>query len=173
MYVADPKRAVHIEHAGNIVEVIDPESGFDAGSSPYFSSPKMTKYCDVLVDETDPNFGFHLAKKRGIFRMERYHKLFQMKKPLKLADIPSMTGDHGGRGTGIIQEHHEGSCPIGSDYTICAHGGPTHGEEGPAGQTGSFHANAWSVINVPDERKMYIAFGSPCEAGYVPFHPPK
>lgn len=175
-YMADPKRAVHIEHTGKKLEVIDPECGFDAGSSPYFSSPNMTEFCDVLVDETDPDFHFGLAKKRGIFRMERYHELFQMKKPLKLEDIPSMTGDHGGRGTGIIQEHMDGSGPIGSDYTICSHGGAgkSKNPEGhPHGQAGSYHANAWSVIHVPDKLTMYMAFGSPCEAGYVPFHPPK
>jgi hypothetical protein len=173
MYVGDTKRAVHIEHTGRDVEVIDPESGFDAGSSPYFSSPRMQPFCDVMVDETDPDFTFHFAKKRGVFRMERYHELFQMKKPLKLSDIPSMTGDHGGRGTGLVQEHIAGACLQGSDYTICAHGTAGHGSEGPQGQQGSFHANAWSVIFVPDQKKMYMAFGNPCEAGYVPFHPPK
>jgi hypothetical protein len=173
MYIGDTKRAVHIEHTGRDVEVIDPECGFDAGSSPYFSSPRMQQFCDVMVDETDPEFTFHFAKKRGVFRMERYHELFQMKKPLKLEDLPSMTGDHGGRGTGLVQEHIEGACPQGSDYTICAHGTAGHGSEGPQGQSGSFHANAWSVIHVPDQRKMYMAFGNPCEAGYVPFYPPK
>jgi len=64
IYLADKKRAVHIEYAGKHVEVIEPESGFDAGSSPYFSSPRMTPHCNVLVDETDPKFRWRVAKKR-------------------------------------------------------------------------------------------------------------
>jgi hypothetical protein len=171
--LADPKRAVHIEIAGKHFEVIEPESGFSAGSSPYFSSPKMTSYCDVLTDETDPKFSYRKAKKRGVFRMERYHELFEEKKPLRLEDVPSILGDHGGRGTGLITENMEGSCLQGSDYTICVHGKLSSYEWGEAGHKGSFHTNCWSCIHKPDERKMYIAFGNPCEADYIPFKPPK
>lgn len=173
IYLADPKRAVHIEYTGKRVEIIDPESGFDAGASPYFSSPKMTSYCNVIIDETDPNFSYMVAKKRGMFRMERWHALFEQKKPLSLEDIPSMTGDHGGRGSGLIQEHMEGACPQGSDYTICVHGGPSHGRGGTSGTVGSFHASSFSNISQPDKLKFWMAFGSPCEAGYVPFRPPR
>ncbi len=173
IYLADPKRAVHIEYTGKRVEVIDPESGFDAGSSPYFSSPNMTPSCNVLVDETDPHFSYMTAKKRGVFRMERWHELFNQKKPISIEDIPSMAGDHGGRGSGIIQESIEGACPQGSDYTICAHGKPSHGRGGTSGTVGSFHASSFSNISQPSERKFWLAFGNPCEAGYVPFKPPK
>jgi hypothetical protein len=174
-YIADKKRAAHIEETGKHVEVIDPESGFSAGASPYFSSPKMTTFCDVIVDETDPRFTQQRAKKRGVFRMERYHELFQQKKPLKIEDIPSILGDHGGRGTGIIQENIEGACLQGSDYTICVHGGRMKGGEASNWSLrapGSFHASAFSNISQPEKLTIYVAFGSPCEAGYVPFKPP-
>ena len=172
IYLADPKRAGHCEYTSKRVEVIDPESGFDAGSSPYFSSPKMKPSCNVYVDETVPGFSYHLAKKRGVFRMEQYHALFKAKKPLTLEKIPSILGNHGGRGTGIIRESIEGAIPQGSDYTICVHGGSAHGGGGPAGETGSFHSSGWSNISVPSKLKFYMAFGSPCEAGFIPFKPP-
>jgi len=164
IYLADKKRAVHIEYAGKHVEVIEPESGFDAGSSPYFSSPRMTPHCNVLVDETDPRFSWRVAKKRGVFRMERWHELYEKHKPLSLEKMPTLLGDHGGRGTGLIQEHIEGACPQGSDYTICAHGTRT--------KSGSFHASHFSNISQPDKLKLWIAAGNPCECGFFPFTPP-
>ena len=173
IYLADKKRAVHIEYAGSNIEVIDPESGFDSGSSPYFSTPKTREWCNVVVDETNPKWSYMVSKTRGVFRMERYHELFQMKKPLKLADIPSMTGDHGGRGTGIIQEHIEGFCPSGSDYTICAHGGRSRGIGGTGGTASSFHSSSFGNISDPNKLTFWVSFGNSCEAGFVPFHPPK
>ena len=164
IYLADKKRAVHIEYAGKHVEVIEPESGFDAGSSPYFSSPRMTPHCNVLVDETDPRFSWRVAKKRGVFRMERWHELYEAHKPLSLEKMPTLLGDHGGRGTGLVQEHIEGACPQGSDYTICAHGTRT--------ESGSFHASHFSNISQPSKLKLWIAAGNPCECGFFPFTPP-
>jgi hypothetical protein len=174
IYLADPKRAVHIEYTGRHIEVIDPEDGFHAGASPYFSSPKMTPHCNVLTDETDPQFIYFVAKARGQFRMERWHELFQMKKPLTIDELPSMLGDHGGRGTGAITEDIEGACPQGSDYTICVHGRPSKGHAGStSGTKGSFHASSFSNISQPDKLKYWIAFGNPCEAGFISFQPPK
>ena len=94
--------------------------------------------------------------------MERYYELFNEKNPLKLDDVPSILGDHGGRGTGIIQENIEDACPQGSDYTICVHGSRVQGLK-------TFHSSSFSSIAVPDKKRLYLAFGSPCECGYIPF----
>ncbi len=173
IYLADKKRAVHIEYAGRKIEVIDPENGFDAGSSPYFSTPKTREWCNVISDMTDPNFGYHVAKARGVFRMARWHELFQIHKPLTIEKMPTLLGDHGGRGTGIIQEHIDGACPQGSDYTICAHGKRSRGTGGTGGTATSFHASSFGTIIQPDKGKFWVAFGNSCEAGFIPFTPPK
>ncbi len=173
IYLADKKRAVHIEYAGSKIEVIDPESGFDSGSSPYFSTPKTREWCNVVVDETNPKWSYMVSKTRGVFRMERYHELFNMYKPLTIEKMPTIMGDHGGRGTGIIREHLEGACPQGSDFTICAHGRASRGIGGTSGVLGSFHATSYSNISQPAKLTLWIAPGNPCEAGYFPFHPPK
>ncbi len=173
IYLADKKRAVHIEYAGRNIEVIDPESGFDAGSSPYFSTPKTREWCNVISDITDPLYGYHVAKARGVFRMERWHELFQMYKPLTIEKMPTLLGDHGGRGTGLIQEHIEGACPQGSDYTICAHGKRSRGIGGTGGTSTSFHASSFGNISQPDKLTFWVAFGNSCEAGFVPFNPPQ
>lgn len=173
IYLADKKRAVHIEYAGRKIEVIEPENGFDAGSSPYFSTPKTREWCNVISDMTDPLYGYHVAKARGVFRMERWHELFQMHKPLTIEKIPELLGDHGGRGTGLIQEQIEGACPQGSDYTICAHGSRSRGTGGTGGTATSFHASSFGNISQPSKLKFWVAFGNSCEAGFVPFKPPK
>lgn len=172
IYLADKKRAVHIEYAGRNIEIIEPESGFHAGSSPYFSTPKTQEWCNVMVDETDPNFNWKTAKKRGFFRMKRYHELFEEKKPLTLRKMPSILADHGGLGTGVVGESIEGACPQGSDYTICAHGRRSRGGGGTSGTETSFHSSSFSNISCPEKLTFWVAPGNPCEAGYFPFRPP-
>jgi hypothetical protein len=173
IYLADKKRAVHIEYAGRNIAVIDPENGFDAGASPYFSTPKTQEWCNVISDNTDPNYGYHVAKARGQFRMERWHELFEMHKPLTIEKMPTLLGDHGGRGTGVVQEHIEGACYQGSDYTICVHGKRSRGTGGTGGTATSFHSSSFGNISQPDKLKFWVAFGNSCEAGFVPFTPPK
>ena len=173
IYLADSKRAVHIEYAGDNIEVIDPENGFDAGSSPYFSTPKTREWCNVVADETDPKWSYMVAKTRGVFRMERYHELFKQHRPLTVEKMPTILGDHGGRGSGIVREYMEGACPQGSDFTICAHGRPSRGIGGTSGVAGSFHASSYSNISDPARLTLWIAAGNACEAGYFPFHPPR
>ena len=172
IYLADRKRAVHIEYAGRNIEVIDPESGFDSGASPYFSTPKTQEWCNVVSDETDPQYSYHVAKARGLFRMERWHELFKIHRPLTIEKIPTLLGDHGGRGTGIIQEHIEGACHQGSDFTICVHGKRSRGIGGTGGTATSFHSSSFSNISQPEKLRFWVAFGNPCEAGFVPFKPP-
>ena len=179
IYLGDPKRAVHIEFTAKHIEVIDPEEGFDAGSSSIFTSPKMLPFNEgafPVEGEAAPDIYKASPRLRTIYRVERFHQLFQEKRPLKLADIPSILGDHGGRGSaGLIREWFKGAVPQGSPYTICAHGAKTpkrHGSFGGLRQKGSFHAHAYSNIEVPDIRTLYIACGNPCEAGYLPFTVP-
>lgn len=174
IYLGDTKRAVHIEYSGKRLEVIDPEKGFEAGASSAFSHPRMKECLPYITDMDDPRFwDIRSGIRSGIFRMERYHELFAEMKPLTLEMVPKILGDHGGRGTGVIREDMEGACLQGSDFTICVHGAKTlKGRGGSHGTPGSFHAASFSNIEVPDERKMYIAFGNACESGYVPFYPP-
>ncbi len=174
LYIGDTKRAAHIEYSGKHVEVIEPENGFEAGASSAFSHPNMKKTLPYIKDMDDPEY-WNIASgiRSGIFRMERYHELFQELKPLTLEMIPRILGDHGGRGTGLIREDMEGACLQGSDFTICVHGKRRlEGPGGSHGTPGSFHAASFSNIEIPDQKKMYIAFGNSCEAGYVPFTPP-
>lgn len=173
IYLADKKRAVHIEYAGRSLEILDPDNGFDAGASPCFSTSKTMEWCNVISDMTNPLYNYHVAKARGIFRMERYHELFKIHKPLTIEKIPTLLGDHGGRGTGVVQEHIEGACPQGSDFTICVHGRRSLGTGGTGGTSTSFHSSSFSNISQPDKMRFWVAFGNPCEAGFVPFKPPK
>lgn len=175
IYLGDPKRAVHIEYSGKRIEVIDPEKGFEAGASSAFSHPNMKKCLPYITDMDDPRFwDLRSGIRSGIFRMERHHELFEKYKPLTLEMIPRHLGDHGGRGTGLIRESIEGACPQGSDFTICIHGSMQATSAGGShGTMGSFRACSFSNIEIPDLRKMYIAFGNACEAGYVPLYPPK
>lgn len=179
IYLGDKKRAVHIEYTGEHIEIMDPEEGFDAGASSAFSHHKMKNYHWYIKDIFDPRlFAPRYSLFSGLWRMERFHELFEKYKPLKLEIIPTILGDHGGRGTGLVREDMEGACLQGSDFTICVHGSQI--EKGATGSTGttygtrgSFHASSFSNIQIPDKRKMYIAFGNACECGYVPFYPPK
>jgi hypothetical protein len=176
MYVGDEKRAVHIEYTCDHLEVIDPEKGFEAGASSAFSSPNLKDYAFTIKDVFDPKFLHRNSLWSGMWRIGRFHDLFEELKPLTLEMIPRILGDHGGRGSGQIREDMEGVCPQGSDYTICVHGsriGKGKGALFGGPTTGSFHSSGFSNIEVPDQRKMYIAFGSPCECGYVSFYPPK
>ena len=175
IYLGDTKRAVHIEYSSKRIEIIEPEKGFDAGASSAFSHPTMKKCLPYITDMDEPSFwDIRSGIRSGIFRMERFHELFEEMKPLTLEMIPKILGDHGGRGTGLIREDIEGACPQGSDFTICIHGSRTlKGPGGSHGTPGSFHAASFSNIEVPDQKKLYIAFGNSCEAGYVPFYPPK
>jgi len=164
VYIADLKRAVMLEFTGKHMAVSDPERGFIGGASPAFVNPTMKPYHSCLIDETDPRFNYTIALKRGEFRHQRYVELFEKKKPLNPEMCMELLGDHGGRGAGIVREEIYGAPPQGSDYTICPHGSgnPEHG----------FHKIGTSYIIVPDRKTMYVAFGSPCQANYVPFKVP-
>jgi isopenicillin-N N-acyltransferase-like protein len=174
LYIADTKRAVHVEFTGRHIEFLEPEEGFSPGASPTFFSPTMQQYNDVLTDETDPRFSYATAKKRGAFRMERYMELFAEKKPLTPEKCPELVSDHGGRGAGIVQDTIEGARPQPSDYTICVHGKAMRHDQishRKLGQIG-YHGVGSSRIIVPGRRTLYECFGRPCQAGFTEFKVP-
>jgi hypothetical protein len=174
LYIADTKRAVHVEFTGRHIEFLEPEEGFSPGASPTFFSPTMQQYNDVLTDETDPRFSYATAKKRGAFRMERYMELFAEKKPLTPEKCPELVSDHGGKGAGIVQDTIEGARPQPSDYTICVHGKAMRHDQishRKLGQIG-YHGVGSSRIIVPGRRTLYECFGRPCQAGFTEFKVP-
>lgn len=164
VFLGDHERGAVVEYTNKHIEVIEPECGYQAGASPGFSNPKMAPYHYVLYDETDPKFTFHLAGKKSVFTIERYHELIkQQNGRLTPEMVPLLCGDHGGRGTRVVHNYLDGAIPQGSDYTCCIHGR----KEGNV-----YHASAFGVLLVPDQKKLYVSWGSPCQAEYVGFPVP-
>ena len=174
LYIADTKRAVHVEFTGRHIEFLEPEEGFSPGASPTFFNPTMKQYNDVLTDETDSRFSYATAKKRGDFRMERYMELFEEKKPLSPEICPELLSDHGGKGAGIVQDTIMGARPQPSDYTICVHGKMMSYDQVSRRKISypGFHGVGSSRIIVPERRTLYECFGRPCQSGFVEFKVP-
>ena len=165
VFLGDRERGAVVEYTSKHISVLEPECEYQGGASPSFVIPEMAPYHYVLVDETDPKFTYGRAAKRGIFRTERFHELLkEYYGKLTPEMVPVICGDHGGRGTGLIRNTIDGAALQGSDYTICVHGSKV----GDA-----YHTSSWGAISVPDERKMYIAWGSPCQAEFVGFCVPE
>jgi len=171
-YMADKKEGVCVDF-NNRDKLFD-NSGdeFIPGASPIYTNPKFRKWNYVIYDETDPNWGWHNAAKRGVYRLDRFRELYSEKRPLKLSDIPLIQADHGGRGSGVLRQEFYGSPPQGSDFTICVHGRNTRPGNIIQGVYPKFHMTCCAHIEDHDNLKMYMAWGSPCEAGYVPYTPP-
>jgi hypothetical protein len=157
----DTERGASIEFTANHYEVLEPESGFQTGSSPVFTSPKMRRHNYYISDETDPRFSYTIAPKRTDFRVERYQELLEQFKPLTPGNSVKLLADHGGRGASPdLGGPYEGA----NDYTICAHGSKV-GDD--------FHSLFRSSIAVPSKKSIYVAFGSPCEAEFIQFKVPE
>ena len=164
VFIGDTERGVVVEYTSKHLAIIDPERQYQGGASPSFSNPEMRAYHRVFVDETDPRFTYGLALKRGLFRTERIHELLEEHYGRLTPEMaPVICGDHGGRGTGLIRNDMDGACLQGSDYTICVHGS----KSGDA-----YHTSSWGVVLEPDLRRMYIAWGSPCQAEFVGYRVP-
>ena len=164
VFIGDTERGVVVEYTSKHLAVVDPERHYQGGASPSFSNPEMGAYHRVFVDETDHRFTYGLALKRGLFRTERIHELLEERYGRLTPEMaPVICGDHGGRGTGLIRNDMNGACLQGSDYTICVHGS----KSGDA-----YHTSSWGVVLEPDLRRMYIAWGSPCQAEFVGYRVP-
>lgn len=161
IFLGDRESVALVEYTSKHLSVLKPEIGYQAGGSPSFVIPEMKPYNYVIVDETDPKWTYGVAAKKTPFLEERYHELLQERYgKLTPEMVPVICGDHGGRGTGLIRNTIDGACLQGSDYTICVHGRKVND---------AYHASSFGILVVPDEKKMYVSWGSPCQAEYVGF----